>query len=56
MIKHRDSDQASLISEYSDLVGQYLELQRLRLEVKKAELQQYERERLRRRFTANKSA
>jgi hypothetical protein len=53
MARRRDYNQTSLTKKYLDLVEDYLELQRLRIAVKKAEFQQLKRKESRRRRTSN---
>jgi hypothetical protein len=53
MVKRRNYNQPSLTRKYLDLVEHYLELQRLRVAVKRAEIQQLKREESRRRRGAD---
>jgi hypothetical protein len=53
MVKRRNYKQPSLTRKYLDLVEHYLELQRLRVAVKRAEIQQLKREESRRRRGAD---
>jgi hypothetical protein len=48
MVRRRDYNQPSLTKKYLDLVEDYLELQRLRVAVKRAEVQQLKRKASRR--------
>jgi hypothetical protein len=52
MARRRDYNQPSLTRKYLDLVEDYLELQRLRVAVKRAEVQQLKRKESRRRRAA----
>ena len=52
MARRRDYNQPSLTRKYLDLVEDYLELQRLRVAVKRAEFQQLKRKESRRRRAA----
>lgn len=56
MVKRRIYNQPSLTRKYLGLVEDYLELQRLRVAVKRAEVQQLKREELRRRRGAGQGS
>jgi hypothetical protein len=53
MARRRDYNQTSLTRKYLDLVEDYLELQRLRVAVKRAEFQKLKRKESRRRRAPN---
>lgn len=53
MVRRRDYNQPSLTKKYLDLVEDYLELQRLRIAVKRAEFQQLKRKASRQRRAAD---